>query len=75
MPAQLAVETAETYENIGTFAKVVFLGMMGINGGLNSVFSELDFSALFDAIEGAQMNSFLPAMDFKMPPNINYFLA
>jgi hypothetical protein len=69
------VETAETYETIGTVARVAFIGMMAVNGGLNSVFSELDFTALFDAVEGAQLNSFLPAMDFKMPPNINYFLA
>ena len=48
---------------------------MGLNGGLNSVFDELDYSALMDAIEGPQLLSYMPAMDFKMPPNVNQFLA
>ena len=75
VPAQLSLEAANDIEKVGIFMKVVYLGLMGVNGGLNSVFSECDFNALFDAIEGAQLSSYLPALDFKMPPNINYLFA
>lgn len=60
---------------VGSIATPVFMILLLANGSLNSVFEELDLSAVFDAVEGAQMNAFLPALDFKMPPNINYFFS
>lgn len=52
-PAQLDLATAETYELIGAIVGPVFMALMLANGGLNSVFEELDLSTLFDAVEGA----------------------
>lgn len=75
LPAQMAVETAETYETIGFVTSWVFLALMGLNGTLNTMYESLDYSALMDAIEGPQLNAFIPAMDVKLPPNINEFLA
>ena len=46
-----------------------------MNGGLNTMFDELDYSALMDAVEGPQLLSYMPAMDFKMPPEINQYLS
>ena len=53
----------------------VYLAIMFANGGLNTVFDELDFSALMDAIEGAQLNSFVAALDVKLPANVNLMLS
>ena len=49
--------------------------MLAVNGLLNTPVTDLDFSALMDAIEGPQLNTFLPGMDFKMPPNANLMLS
>ena len=51
------------------------MGLMLVNGGLNSSVSDLDYTALMDAIEGPQMNSFVPGMDVTMPPDANLMCA
>ena len=48
----MSVDTAETYEKIGKVVSWVFLALLGANGGLNTMFESLDYSALMDAIEG-----------------------
>lgn len=75
LPAQMSVDTAETYEKIGKVVSWVFLALLGANGGLNTMFESLDYSALMDAIEGPQLAAFIPAMNVKLPPNVNYFLS
>ena len=60
---------------LATVLDVVLMLLLGVNGGLNTVFSELDYVALQDAIDGSQLMSFLPAMDVKMPPNANLLLS
>lgn len=52
LPAQMPVDTAETYETVGNVASWIFLALMGINGSLNTMFESLDYQALMDAIEG-----------------------
>ena len=71
----MELETAETYETVGSVVSWTFLIMLGVNGVLNASFESLDFQALMDAIEGLQLLAFIPAMNVKLPPNINYFLA
>ena len=71
----MTLETAETYETVGSVVSWIFLALMASNGGLNTVFESLDYTALLDAIEGPQLCAFIPAMDIKLPPNVNYFLA
>ena len=56
-------------------ASYIFLFLLLINGSVNTVFEELDYMTLMDAIEGPQLYSFLPAMDFKMPAAPNFFFA
>ena len=51
------------------------MGLLAVNGLLNTPVTDLDFTALMDAIEGPQLNTFLPGMDFKMPPNANLVLS
>ena len=69
------LETAETYETVGNVVSYTFLIMLGVNGVLNTCFESLDYQALMDAIEGLQLIAFIPAMNVKLPPNVNYFLA
>ena len=69
------LETSETYETVGSVVSYAFLIALGVNGVLNSCFESLDYQALMDAIEGLQLIGFIPAMNFKLPPNVNYFLA
>ena len=71
----MELETAETYETVGSVVSWTFLIMLGVNGVVNASFESLDFQALMDAIEGLQLLAFIPAMNVKLPPNINYFLA
>ena len=52
LPSQLRLDSAIKYETAGKWISGIFLALMAINGGMNSVFEELDFSVLFDAIEG-----------------------
>ena len=75
LPAQMPVETAETYETFGSLISWIFLALIGTNGSLNTMFESLDYQALMDAIEGPQLLAFIPAMDVKLPPNVNYFLS
>ena len=53
----------------------VYLALMFANGGFNSMFDELDYSTLIDAIEGPQLNSFIAALDVKLPANVNLILS
>ena len=69
------LETAEYYESAGSYVSTTFLVVIGVNGFLNTCFESLDFQALMDAIEGLQLIAFIPAMNVKLPPNVNYFLA
>ena len=71
----MELETAETYEYIGSVVSMTFMIMLGVNGVLNTSFESLDYQALMDAIEGLQLIAFIPAMNVKLPPNVNYFLA
>ena len=71
----MELETAETYETVGSVVSWIYLLLLGANGLLNTSFESLDFQALMDAIEGPQLIAFIPAMDVKLPPNVNYFLA
>ena len=75
LPAQLPVDEAETYEMAGGVIAWVYLGLMFANGGLSTIFEELDYSALMDAIEGPQLISFLVAFDVKLPANLNLLIA
>ena len=68
-------ETSETYESACKVASFIFLGLLFLNGSVNTIFEELDYMTLMDAIEGPQLYSFIPAMDFKMPPEANFFFA
>lgn len=47
---------------------------MLINGGTNTMFDELDYSTLSDAVDGPQLMSFLPGIDVKTPPIFNQFV-
>ena len=69
------LETAENYESVGSYVSTTFLVALGVNGVLNACFESLDFTAFMDAIEGLQLIAFIPAMNVKLPPNVNYFLA
>ena len=75
LPPQIDPEYAEILESIGQYSSYIFLGLMLVNGGLNSSVSDLDYTALMDAIEGPQMNSFVPGMDVTMPPDANLMCA
>ena len=52
LPAQMELETAETYETVGSVATWIYLALMGANGLTNTMYESLDYSALMDAIEG-----------------------
>ena len=52
LPAQMSVDTAETYETLGSTVSWIFLALLGVNGVLNTTFESLDYQALMDAIEG-----------------------
>ena len=71
----MELETAETYEYIGSVVSTSFFVALGVNGVMNACFETLDYQALMDAIEVLQLISFIPAMNIKLPPNVNYFLA
>ena len=46
------LETAETYESVGSVVSWIYLLLLGMNGGLNTSFESLDYQAMMDAIEG-----------------------
>jgi len=46
------VETGEKYETAGKIVSWSMLALMAANGGLNTMWDELDYSALMDAVEG-----------------------
>ena len=71
----MELETAETYEYVASVVSMTFMIMFGVNGILNTAFESLDYQALMDAVEGLQLIAFIPAMNVKLPPNVNYFLA
>ena len=71
----MELETAETYETVGSVVSWIYLLLLGANGLMNTSFESLDFQALMDAIEGPQLIAFIPAMNVKLPPNVNYYLA
>jgi hypothetical protein len=48
----MELETAETYETVGSVATWIYLALMGANGLTNTMYESLDYSALMDAIEG-----------------------
>jgi len=75
LPAQVPVPEAETYEFAGNVVSWVFLGLLFANGGLNTVFEELDYSALMDAIEGPQLIAFIGCLAVKLPANLNLMLS
>ena len=52
LPAQMTLETAETYESVGSVVSWIYLLLLGMNGGLNTSFESLDYQAMMDAIEG-----------------------
>lgn len=52
LPAQIDPDKAELFESIGEFASYSFLALMFVNGCINSLVTDLDYQALFDAIEG-----------------------
>ena len=52
LPPQMDIETGEFYERAGTLGSWIYLGFIGVNGFINSLWDELDFTALFDAVEG-----------------------
>lgn len=52
LPAQMDPDRAELFESIGEFTSYIFLALMLVNGGINSLVTDLDYQALFDAIEG-----------------------
>mmetsp|Transcript_1639 Transcript_1639/g.2403 ORF Transcript_1639/g.2403 Transcript_1639/m.2403 type:complete len:82 (+) Transcript_1639:89-334(+) len=51
------------------------LGLFFMNGSLNTLFIELDYSALMDAVEGPQLMSFLAAFDVKIPASLDSLMA
>lgn len=69
------VETGEKYETAGSVVSWIMLALMFVNGGLNTMWDELDYSALMDAVEGPQLISFVAAMDVTLPPDVNSFFA
>ena len=71
----MSLETAETYESIGSAISWVYLALMACNGGMNTMYESLDYMTLMDAIDGPQLAVFIAAMDVKLPPNVNYFLS
>lgn len=71
----MAVSEAETFETIGLAVSWAYLGLMFANGSLNTIFYELDYSALMDAIEGPQLISFLGGVDVRLPPSLNLLLS
>lgn len=74
LPPQMEVETAEFYEQMGSITDYVFIAIMAINGLTNSAYEMLDYTALFDAIEGVQNNIFLTTMGVDLPPKVNTFM-
>ncbi len=52
LPPQMDIETGEFYERAGSIGSWIYLGFIGFNGLVNSLWDELDFTALFDAVEG-----------------------
>ena len=52
LPAQMTLETAETYETVGSVVSWIYLLLLGANGLMNTSFESLDYQALMDAIEG-----------------------
>ena len=48
----MELETAETYETVGSVVSWIYLALLGANGLMNVSFESLDFQALMDAIEG-----------------------
>jgi len=58
----MEVEEGQQYELAGTIVSWTVLVLMGINGITNSAWEELDFNALFDAIDGSQLISFVAGM-------------
>ena len=46
------VETGDKYETAGSVVSGIMLALMFANGGLNTMWDELDYSALMDAVEG-----------------------
>ena len=49
---QVDTGTAENIELMGTVASWSMLALLGVNGFTNTLFDELDYSALLDSIEG-----------------------
>ena len=49
----MEVEEGLQYETAGTIISWSVLVLMGINGITNSAWEELDYNALFDAIDGS----------------------
>ena len=66
---------AELFEEIGKWASYVFLGLALTNGSLNSLLTGLDYQALMDAFDALQFNAFNGAMNVRVPPDVNRFLA
>jgi len=52
LPTQMDVETGDKYETAGSVVSGIMLALMFANGGLNTMWDELDYSALMDAVEG-----------------------
>ena len=48
----MTLETAETYETVGSVVSWIYLLLLGANGLMNTSFESLDYQALMDAIEG-----------------------
>jgi len=71
----MTVETGQQYELVGTIVSWSVLLLMGINGVTNSAWVELDYNALFDAIDGSQLISFVAAMGAELPPDVSAFYA
>jgi len=71
----MEVEEGQQYELAGTIVSWSVLVLMGINGITNSAWEELDYNALFDAIDGSQLISFVAAMGVELPPDVTAFYA
>ncbi len=74
LPPQLDIETGEFYERAGSIGSWIYLGFIGVNGLINSLWDELDYTALFDAVEGPQAIAFIGGMGVALPANVQTFL-
>jgi hypothetical protein len=62
-------------EKIGTYGAWIYMAFCAVNGIINMQWDELDFTTLFEAIEGPQAIAFVGAMNVSLPANVQIFLS